>query len=99
MRECMYCDGPLDVNENGLAYSIALTVYDPAYAAHDVCAEAAQGMQRNLALHRLYCHLPNCFWESKQWRGWRRNDIAPEPTPPNVGDRIRIDMPTLRREP
>ena len=90
MRECQFCDGPLDPNENGLAYRIMLGGFDPAFAAHDVCAEAARGMQRDLSLHRLYCHLPNCFWQSKRWDPWQ---------PRKVGDPIaRADRPSTSSE-
>ena len=71
MRDCHFCDGPLDMDANGLAWSASITVFDPFYAAHDVCAEAAQGRQRDLSLHKLYCHLPNCFWQPKAWEPWQ----------------------------
>jgi hypothetical protein len=70
MRVCQYCEGVLDVNENGLAFRIMLGGYDPAYAAHDVCEEAARGMQRDLSLHHLYCHLDACEWQPRHWRPW-----------------------------
>ena len=69
--DCMFCDGPFDMESNGLTWSISLSAYDPAYAAHDVCAEAARGRQRDLSLHRLYCHLEDCDWVPKAWEPWQ----------------------------
>lgn len=84
----MFCNGPLDWDQNGLTWSISLSAYDPDYAAHDLCAEAARGNQRDLSMHKLYCHLEGCEWQSRRWepRKQDRPEIAPEPLPPNVGD-------------
>ena len=86
MRDCQFCDGPLDMDGNGLAWSASITVFDPFYAAHDVCAEAARGRQRDLSLHRLYCHLPNCFWQPKAWDAWQPTKAIIE-----VADRTSSD--------
>ena len=64
MRYCQFCEKPLDVRANGMAYSIGLA-YDPSYAAHDACAVIAEGRETDRNLHRHYCHLDGCTWPDR----------------------------------
>lgn len=94
MRECQFCNGPLDIAANGLAFQIHLGGFDPAWQAHDACAEGARGMQRDLSLHRLYCHLDDCEWQPREWRArplrevHRRTETELDPLPPTRSPNI-----------
>jgi len=60
---CDYCGN--DMADGEYPWRIEMALHEGTEQYHTGCREAAEAMRSSAAMHRLYCHAPDCEWRPR----------------------------------